>query len=85
MPAEYVRDSTTSAAMPTGPGSDYAWQWWISDLDDHRAFYALGSGGQAIEVVPDLDLVAVVTSDPDLPGGYPVRLVEDVIVPAAED
>jgi CubicO group peptidase (beta-lactamase class C family) len=85
VPADYVRESTTTPAMPTGPGHDYAWQWWISEVDDHPAFYALGSGGQAIEVVPDLDLVAVVTSDPDVPGGDPVRLVEDVLVPAAED
>jgi len=85
VPADYVRDSTGSAAMPTGPRSDYAWQWWISRPGDHRAFSARGHGGQVVEVVPDLDLVAVVTTDPEQPGGDGDTLVENVLVPAAED
>jgi CubicO group peptidase (beta-lactamase class C family) len=85
VPAEYVRDSTTSAAMPTGPGHDYAWQWWITEPSDHGAFSARGFGGQVIEVVPGLDLVAVVTTDPEVPGGDGHDLVDNVLVPAAED
>jgi len=74
-----------SVSMPSGPGFDYAWQWWITEPSDHGAFSARGYGGQVIEVVPGLDLVAVVTTDPEVPGGDGHDLVNNVIVPAAED
>jgi CubicO group peptidase (beta-lactamase class C family) len=32
-------------------------------LGDHDSFRAMGFGGQLIQVIPDLDLVVVVTSD----------------------
>jgi hypothetical protein len=34
----------------------------VTTADGHRGYAAIGYGGQLIEVVPDLDLVAVVAS-----------------------
>ena len=40
----------------------YGYQWWVSTAAGHHAFAAAGYGGQLIEVVPDLDLVVVVSN-----------------------
>jgi CubicO group peptidase (beta-lactamase class C family) len=85
VPADYVRDSTAPGRTETGANDDYGWQWWVSTGGDHASFLARGYGGQVIEVVPDLDLVAVVTSDPERRGGDTHNLVEHAIAPAADD
>jgi len=56
----------------------------------HHAFAAIGLGGQLIEVIPDLDLIVVMTSEPgtaeDLrAGGDSQRMVGNVVVPAIRD
>jgi CubicO group peptidase (beta-lactamase class C family) len=45
-----------------GPGG-YGDQWWVTKATGHDSFRALGVGGQLIQVIPDLDLVVVITSD----------------------
>jgi CubicO group peptidase (beta-lactamase class C family) len=58
---------------------DYGYQWWI----DPRipGYAALGRQGQAIYVVPSLDLVVVFTGE--LPGAQPERgLMRDYIIPS---
>jgi CubicO group peptidase (beta-lactamase class C family) len=79
IPAQYVRDSTSLAEGTT----EYGWQWWVPD--EEGAFFARGAGGQTVYVHPRLDLVAVVTSDPETPKGNADDLVEFAILPAAED
>jgi hypothetical protein len=56
----------------------------------HRGFAALGLGGQLIEVLPDLDLVVVMTSEvstiQDVRTGSASRaMVSDVLVPAVRE
>jgi CubicO group peptidase (beta-lactamase class C family) len=41
---------------------NYGYLWWIRSIHSHNSYTALGAGGQYIYVVPDLDVVAVVTS-----------------------
>ena len=43
------------------PGSttDYSNQWWISQALTHKTIFGLGYGGQALILVPDLDLMVV--------------------------
>ena len=65
----------------------YGYQWWIPTADGHHAFAASGFGGQLIEVVPDLDLVVVISSSvPDgfsrLQSGPFLALVDTAIAPA---
>lgn len=64
VPAEWVRESTRAWEKPGG-GKDvrYGFLWWLAELRGHRAFEALGYGGQYLIVLPDLDLVVVSTAD----------------------
>lgn len=42
----------------------YGYQWWTVEAGDHRYNAALGHGGQQIVLLPELDMVIVVTADP---------------------
>jgi CubicO group peptidase (beta-lactamase class C family) len=64
--AQWVTESTrahvAAGDMGSGLGADeYGYHWWVTTADWHDAFAAVGFGGQLIEVVPDLDLVVVVS------------------------
>jgi len=82
VPADYVAASTQPQSDPTmGPG-DYGYLWWVTNETGHDSFRAMGFGGQLIQVIPDLDLVVVITSDADQ-GRYDApNLVGAVIVSA---
>ncbi len=65
VPADYVAASTQPQSDPTrGPG-DYGYHWWVTNETGHDSFRAMGFGGQLIQVIPELDLVVVITSDSD--------------------
>jgi len=55
---EWVRAATSSQTASDGD-MGYGYHWWVKDDPDHPRFAAMGYGGQHIEVVPDLGLVAV--------------------------
>jgi CubicO group peptidase (beta-lactamase class C family) len=58
--ASYVRDATTGQVRAEGYALRYGYQWWVTSVGrGHAAFAAVGFGGQLIEVVPSLRLVAV--------------------------
>jgi CubicO group peptidase (beta-lactamase class C family) len=64
VPAQWVTESTRAHVSTGGygiGGDDYGYHWWVTTADGHDAFAAAGFGGQLIEVVPDLDLVVVVS------------------------
>ncbi|MBM3819873.1 MAG: serine hydrolase [Acidimicrobiia bacterium] len=44
----------------------YGYGWWVRDFGDREVCFAWGYGGQYIFVVPDLRLVVVTTSSPDV-------------------
>jgi CubicO group peptidase (beta-lactamase class C family) len=87
IPAGYVAASTRPHSSPTpdGPGESYGYQWWVSSHGGHPSFRAVGYGGQLIEVVPDLDLVAVITSDASQHRNDAGELVGQAIIPAVTD
>ena len=45
----------------------YGYQWWLKKIDGYSSFRAWGRRGQFIVVVPELDLVIAVTSNPAQP------------------
>jgi CubicO group peptidase (beta-lactamase class C family) len=47
-------------------GNGYGYGWWHRRLGGHDVHFAWGYGGQFVFVVPDLQLVVVTTSDPDM-------------------
>ena len=81
VPATWVA-AATAEQIPAGTLSDgYGYQWWI---DDEGFVMALGLGGQYLFVMPEQDLVMVVTAG--LPGGrfgIPRNLATRYVVPAA--
>ena len=98
VPAAWVHQATTAQAgkaFPdfgsSAPGSawnptNYGYFWWVEPTAGVTAYYALGFGGQLIEVVPDLHLVIVVSSNADDVHGAAVGADElqnlvDAIVP----
>jgi CubicO group peptidase (beta-lactamase class C family) len=44
----------------------YGYGWWVHDIRGYDTCFAWGYGGQYIFVVPDLELVMVTTSSPDV-------------------
>lgn len=87
---DWVRASFTPRTRSRFSGRQYGYGWWTRALAGHPAHYAWGYGGQFIFVVPDLDLVVVMTSTP-IPGDERrghlralYDLVEEEIIPAAE-
>ena len=75
VPAAWVRQATTAQTgkvdFPdfggSAPGSafnptDYGYFWWVEPTTGVPAYYAWGSGGQLVEVVPSLHLVIAVSS-----------------------
>jgi len=63
LPAEWVEVSTRrhSEGWPERYGA-YGYFWWLPPDDPWDSFAAIGYGGQFLYVVPELDMLAVVTS-----------------------
>jgi len=72
LPEDWVRDSLkvySEKAWKYRVGSNwsdngYGYQWWSIRAGHHRYNLAWGHGGQQIALVPDLDLMIVLTVDP---------------------
>ena len=84
IPADYVHASTQphSNLPGFGPGEGYGYQWWTAIVDRHPSFAAVGIGGQRLLVIPDLDLVVVITSDATQHREDAQGLVSQSIIPA---
>jgi CubicO group peptidase (beta-lactamase class C family) len=83
VPASYVRASTQRQSHPPSgaapPLDGYGYQWWVTSEHGHPSFVAHGLGGQ---VIPDLDLVVVITSDFEDGRDDAQQLVGEAIIPA---
>lgn len=62
VPETWVRTSTT-AHVRIDQQTDYGYLWWLRRMADVPSFYMAGMGGNRVHVFPDLDAVAVVTSE----------------------
>jgi len=81
VPAQWVRQATTAecrkAALADLPAyksfdpQNYGYLWWVEKIDGADAYYALGFGGQRIEVVPSRHMVIAVSTDVDLTAAHP--------------
>jgi CubicO group peptidase (beta-lactamase class C family) len=70
VPTAWVDAATTEQVRADSITHGYGYQWWVTTAGGHEAYAAVGFGGQLIEVVPDLRLVAVFKADiiePDAP------------------
>lgn len=63
VPARWIEESTRgqAAGWPERYGA-YGYLWWVPPFATERAFLAAGYGGQFLLVVPERDLVVVLTS-----------------------
>lgn len=59
---DWVRQSTSSQ-IAVAPGLEYGFLWWVHPADGLSVFEGRGYGGQSLYVVPELDLVVVVTAN----------------------
>jgi hypothetical protein len=82
LPAAWVWESTRPHTAKDPVWADYGYQWWVGQDDDLPAFAALGYGGQAIHVVPMLDLVVVMTSTVNNPRNDVHGFITEHILPA---
>ena len=87
VPAAWVDSSFVPRTVSPFNGNQYGYGWWMRRAHGHDIHYAWGYGGQFIFVVPDLNLVVVMTSDAVAArdGGHNRelhRILEDEIVPA---
>ncbi|MCX7709068.1 MAG: beta-lactamase family protein [Clostridia bacterium] len=70
IPSEWVKEST-QRKVSFDKDSGYGYLWWLYNKADKQknrsctVYSALGFGGQRIDVIPELDIVAVITADPD--------------------
>jgi CubicO group peptidase (beta-lactamase class C family) len=86
VPAAWVRQATSAQAGATfQPSTDrrfqptnYGYFWWMTTLDGTPSYFAWGLGGQLVQVVPDRQLVMVVSSYVDLRTGEGVLGQDDV-------
>ncbi len=93
---EWIRAATTQQvpAGAAGAGDGYGYLWWVDrTASGYDTAIAWGYGGQLVEVVPELELVAVVSTESDLRTAgtsvHPTALVFNVVnqrvIPAAEE
>ena len=61
LPETWVKASVAPHAEAR-PGTDYGYLWWLQTFAGHKAWLMNGSGGNKVIVIPDLDLVAVITT-----------------------
>jgi len=93
VPATWVADSLVPATVSTYPGQEifaqtgYGYQWWIyTDYLGQTAWGGSGYGGQYPVVLPDLDLIIVLTGWKIYgPATQPLTLIRDRILPAVTD
>jgi CubicO group peptidase (beta-lactamase class C family) len=88
VPAAWVRESVVRRTTSPFNGHGYGLGWWTRESGGRGVHFAWGYGGQYVFVVPELDLVAVFTSQAEgprdrdhLPAIH--RIVDENLLPGA--
>jgi CubicO group peptidase (beta-lactamase class C family) len=84
VPAGWIR-TMLEPRLHTDGGAGYGYQWYVGTVAGHRAFSAIGNGGQRLVVFPGLDLtVAIAAGNYDHPeqGRTPNAVLEQIVLPA---
>ena len=64
VPQHWIERSTTPHSATSTPGISYGYLWWIAeDVDGTSMYYAAGTNGQRICVIPSRDIVVVINVD----------------------
>lgn len=90
VPPEWIEESTQSKLelpqeIQSDSVKDYGYNWWIISTHNYYGYLAAGRSGQYLCVVPDLDLVIVITSEEYTSGGYSFQhlsILNDYVIPA---
>jgi len=64
IPQKWIEQSTTSYSATTTPGISYGFLWWIAEnFKGMKMYYAAGTNGQRICVIPSSEIIVVVNVD----------------------
>lgn len=62
---------------------NYGYLWWIRSIANHASYTALGAGGQYIYIIPDLDIVTVITTSDSPEREYLyLPIIDNYVVPS---
>ncbi len=86
----WIKESTQSKVnLPKEVQSrfsrDFGYNWWIISIQNYYGYMASGRGGKYLCVIPDLNLVVVITSEDyhEEALSFPhLSILNDYIVPA---
>ncbi len=67
IPADFLRDAWMPRGQSSFSGQLYGLGWWIGEAREQPMVFAWGYGGQMAYLLPGLDAIVVMTSDPDVP------------------
>jgi CubicO group peptidase (beta-lactamase class C family) len=82
LPKKWIINSTTPYIRSSINSADYGYLWWLNRNNEY--YYAWGSEGQKIFVIPDYDLVVVFTASSDSAEPYKY-ILENYVLPACLD
>ena len=86
---EWIRRSWIPRTRSRYNTHRYGYGWWIKEAQGYPVYFAWGFGGQYLFLVPDLELIVVMTSVADAAGrdGGHLRelhsILDDQLIPAA--
>lgn len=65
---EYWKAATSEKIIAmTHENTEYGYLWWIQELAGYKTFFASGFGGQYLCVIPEQEMIMVITSQMDRP------------------